>query len=124
MNLRHLADFFRGQTSADMILNEINSEVEDYRRGFGKTGSSLPIHATQDDFKFVIGREDVKKLCDLYLKGIFDEWHLQYISNSIELTSSFSVSDERVGDAIFRMADPEVNSPLTVETVREIRDEV
>lgn len=122
MNLRHLADFFRGKTSAEYILNEIAPEVENFRNGFGKKGSSLPVYVTEDDFNFILEPEHVKLLCNMYLKGSFSEWHIQYISNLIELAASFSSINERVEEAIFQMADPEINFPLTPETVKKICD--
>jgi hypothetical protein len=51
------------------------------------------------------------------IEGILDEWQLQYLANSIDLASSFIIQDEKVRDAIFQMADPEVNLPLNTTNV-------
>lgn len=117
MNLRHLVEFLRDSTPVKDFLGEINSEVDDYRTGLSKRGASLPIYVIEDNFTYVVGRDDVKRLCGLYLEGVLSEWHLQYICNAIELSSSLSAEDERVEDVIFRLASPEVNSPLTTEMV-------
>jgi hypothetical protein len=120
MNLRHLAEFLRGGCLPENFLSEINSEVDNYRSGFTKKGSSLPIYVTEDNLHFVLGRNEVKRLCDMYLRGILDEWDIQYICNAIELASSFSLEDEGIKDVIFQLADPESNYPLSAATVRRL----
>lgn len=120
MNLRRLVAFIRGDSSAEDFLGEINPEVVNYRDGLRKQGSSVPIYVTEDDFRGVIDRADMKRLCGFYLGGILDEWHLQYICNVIELAPSLAIEDEEVDDAIFRLANPEINFPVTPEMVRGI----
>jgi hypothetical protein len=117
MNLQKLRDVLRGNESPEILLNEIDREVNDYREAFRKRGSSRPIHATNDNFHFVVGRDEVKKLCSLFLGGTLDQWQLQYLSNAIDLSSSFAIEDDRVRDAIFQLADPEVNLPLNTNNV-------
>ena len=120
MNLHSLASFLDGKTSAELISKEIDSEVENYRKGFAKKGSSLPIYVTGDDFNFSLKPEHIQLLCNSYSKGFFNEWHLSYISNALDLSSSFLPVNERVEEAIFKMADPEVNSLLTPEVIKQI----
>jgi hypothetical protein len=117
MNLHHLADVLRGNVAPNNLLNEIRTEVGEYRAAFRKRGSSRPIFVTEDNLQFVLGREEVKRLCSLFLEGMLDEWQLQYLANAIDLASSFIIQDEKVRDAIFRLADPEVNLPLNTTNV-------
>jgi hypothetical protein len=122
MDIRKLAELLSGSTPPQSILSEIQSEVESYRRKSQETGTTLSIHVTGEDFHYTVNRENIKRLLDLYLKGLLDEVQLEYLSNVIDLSPSIIVADEAVEDAIFRLADPEVNSELNRETVRQIQD--
>ena len=124
MNLRRLVDFLRDEISVEDFLSEINSEVDDYRGGLHKRGASVPLYVTEDNFSYVVGRNDVKRLCELYMTGALSEWHLQYICNAIELAASLSTADEKVEDAVFQLASPEINFLLTTETVSSICGEL
>lgn len=124
MNLRRLVDFFRDEISVEDFLSGIDSEVDDYRSGLHKRGASVPIYVTEDNFSYVVGRNDVKRLCELYLRDALSEWHLQYICNAIELAASLSTADEKVEGVVFQLASPEVNFPLTMETVSAICGEL
>jgi hypothetical protein len=39
---------------------------------------------TEDNLQFLLGREEVKRLCSWFAEGIIDEWQLQYIANAID----------------------------------------
>lgn len=117
MNLQHLADFLRGDLAPNSLLNEINAEVREYRTAFRKRGSSRPIYVTEDTLQFLLGPQEIKRLCSLFLQGILDEWQLQYIADAIDLSSSFVIQDEKVRDAVFQLADPEVNLQLNTTNV-------
>jgi hypothetical protein len=68
MNLHHLADVLRGDVTPNHLLNEINSEVREYRAAFSKRGSSRSILVTEDNLQVLAGREEVKKLCSWLLR--------------------------------------------------------
>src|SRR2546425_12318001 len=116
MNLHLLADVLQ-DNAPDQFLKEIGAEVAAYRDAFRIRGSSRPIHVTGDNFHFTLRREHVRRLCSLFLQGALDQWELQYAANAIDLASSFQFEDQEIEEAIFQLADPEINSPLSVATV-------
>lgn len=120
MNLQNLKEFFLNERTIEEVIEEIHSEVECYQIGHAKVGSSIPVYATNDNFHFIIGDKDVKKLCDMYLKGKVNEWYLDYICNLLELSSSFSMGNEEIEEAIFELSSPEINSPITPDLVKRI----
>ena len=120
MNLHDLANILRGDASPDKLLKSISAEVSAYREAFRKRGSSRPIYVTEDNFHFVVGRDEVKRLCSSFLNGVINEWELQYLANAIDLSSSFAIEDEEISEAISQLADPETNHPLNTVSVRGI----
>lgn len=122
MNLHSLADFLAGALSPGALAEEVAPEVEEYRLKSQKIGSALPVYADGADFHFLVTPGHIRRLCDAYLRGPLTEAHLSYICNLIELSSSFSTSDEDVEEAIFLLADPEVNGEVTPERVKQISE--
>ncbi|MEP7147803.1 MAG: hypothetical protein ABI857_02880 [Acidobacteriota bacterium] len=120
MDLRKLKEFLLDETGTPEIIGGIESEIEVYKNALAKKGASAPVIGTNDDFQYVIKREDVQKLCDLYLAGQLDEWHLNYIANLIELSSSFSMESKRVEEAVFDLSSPEINGDINAERIRII----
>lgn len=120
MNLLNLREFFLDNRTAAEIREEINSEVETFRLRSAKIGSSNPIYVTDDNFHFTVTNENIKRLCNAYLDGEINQWHLIYICNSIELSTSFSIDNEKVEDAVFELSSPEINSPITPSLVKSI----
>ena len=120
MDLRNLKKFFLNEISVDEIVDEINPEVESFRIERAKRGSSSPVCGTNENFQFTVRPEDLRKLGELYLQGQLSEWHLEYLANLLELSLSFSIEDETIADAVFELSSPEVNGPITIQSVRQI----
>jgi hypothetical protein len=117
VNLHHLADFLRGDLAPNGLLNEINAEVSEYRAAFRKKGSSRPIFVTEDTLEFLLGRQEIKRLCSLFLQGIVDECNcsislmqLTYLRHSLFTMRKYVMP-------FFQLADPEVNLPLNTTNV-------
>jgi hypothetical protein len=124
MNLENLRNFFKGDYSIDEITQEINAEMKEFRDARRKKGTSSPVYISNDNFRFELRKQHVRKLCDMYLKGKLNEWHLEYLCNLIELSQSFSLNDEEIEDAVFELSSPEIHSELTPELVKRICDEL
>ena len=122
MDLRNLKKFFLNKISVNEIVTEINSEVESFRIARVKGGASCPVHGTHENFEFTIKEKDVTKLCEMYLQGKLNEWHLEYLCNLLELSFSFSMANERVADAVFELSSPEINGAIDRGTVNRIYD--
>lgn len=121
MDLQNLEKFFLDRISVDEIVNEINSEVESFRIARLKKGSSSPVFGRNEKFYFRVRRKDIRKLCDMYLQGKFDEWHLEYLCNLIEMSDAFSFDEDEIEDALFELSSPEINGMINFEKVRDIR---
>ena len=124
MDLRNLEKFFLDELSIDKIVEEIDAEVESFREARAKKGSSASVYGTNDNFHFIVREKDIKKLCAMYLRGKLNEWHLEYLSNLVELSLSFLIDNEKTEDAVFELSSPEINFDITPETVKRIYDDL
>ena len=122
MDLRNLEKFFLDALSVEEIVEEIDTEVKSFRVARDKKGSSALVYGTNDNFHFIVRDKDIKKLCDMYLKGKLNEWHLEYLTNLIELSLSFSIDNEKTEEAVFELSSPEINNPITPDLVKRICD--
>lgn len=120
MNLLNLQQFFLGKVSVDEIINEIDAEIDSFRVARSKTGSSSPVYVTNENFQFTLKEKDLEKLCKAYLSGKLNEWHLEYLCNLMELSPAFSTANEKVEEAVFELSSPEINSPITPDSVKRI----
>jgi len=115
-----LIEFFSDKISAVSLATAIGSEVESFRLARSKKGSSSPIYVGREDFEYSVTKGDVKNLCESYLNGELNEWHLQYLCNVIELSDAFTLEDDELVDTIFLLSTPEINYPITPTLVRDI----
>ena len=120
MDSEKLIDFFSDKVSAASLASAISTEVESFRLARSKKNSSSPIYVGREDIQYSVTKGDIKNLCDSYLDGELNEWHLEYLCNVIELSDAFSVEDDELVDTIFLLSTPEINYPITPALVSDI----
>lgn len=122
MDLYSLKRFFLNEIGASDLIAEIGAEVENYKVALGKSGGSAPVFGANNNFSYLVTSADVRLLCESYLRGQANEWHLNYLANLIELSDSFLIESDKVRDAIFDLSSPEINGPINPATIRRIME--
>ena len=122
MDLQNLEKLLLGKISVTEVVNDITPEVESFRIASMTKGSSMSVYGTNENFHFTVRPQDIKYLCSLYLSGELNEWHLEYLSNLIELSDSVTYENDDLADVIFELSSPEINSPITPEVVSRIHE--
>ena len=120
MDLRKLKGFFSDEVDIDFILTDIAEEVQAYKKALAKTGASAPVYETNSQFTFVVKKEHIRRLCELFLMGKISDVHINYLANLIELSEAFELENDEVEEALFELSSPELNCPISIESVGEI----
>lgn len=121
MKLSELKRALLGLFPIDTFESTIDKEVNNYKSSLKIKGTSTPIYLIEDDRLFV-GKNELKKLCSLYLSGGLSEGHLNYIVDAILLSNNVDFENEDIKEQIELLTDPEINGSLSPETVNQILD--
>jgi hypothetical protein len=101
------------------LKTSIESGVHAFHRGLSELGRSAPIKIQSIGQTVLITRTHLENLCSWYLKGDIEDIELEYVANLLDLCSDFAY-DKSIADAIFQLADPEINGNISLNNVREI----
>jgi len=102
----------------DFKLN-IFEEMTEYSSSSSIKGKSMPVYLTED-IDLAIGENDLKVLCEAFLKDELSEAEINYVADALLLSNRVFFEDEHVADRIGYLTDPEINGHLTKEVVRDI----
>ena len=76
----------------------LQEELDSYKIGLKKLGSSIPIKYDGDTEKIFIGYKEIKKLCDDFRNGIIDEYFISYVADALLLSENSVFESEEVKD--------------------------
>ena len=119
MKLSDLKDFFDNEISASEFNILIDPEVQEYRRRLSVKGRSAPV-TVNEDIDLSISKDAVAQVCSAYLHGDLTESAVQYIADAVLLShfaERVSFAEEGLQDVIALLTDPEVNGPVTKDSV-------
>lgn len=78
--------------------NYLRDELDFYKKGLKKQGSSIPIRYDGDCQEIIIGKEQIRKLCNDFRNGIIDEYFIGYISDALLLSENSVFESEEIRD--------------------------
>ena len=76
----------------------LQEELNFYKIGLKKLGSSIPIRYDGDNEKVFIGEIEVKKLCSDFSHGVIDEYFIGYIADALLLSENSVFESEEIKD--------------------------
>lgn len=118
-----LRDYFLG------LIDELHLS-KDLADSVVRTSHDVLTHYITDDFSgdFEVNAGHLVRVCDAFLNGTLNAEHLELIGFALEASEQFlwenddSVAqDSPVAKTIHAWASPEINYPLTVETVAKFK---
>lgn len=115
-----LRDYFLGRADVYELKHDLEGTA--VRTSHDVTSYSVvPMES-----EFAVMAEHLVRLCDAVLLGRLQASDLETLGLCIVLSDSFtweeSESDDRVAETIHYWASPEINYPLTTDTVRKFRE--
>jgi hypothetical protein len=114
-----LAQLLSAPENGNRLREAIGSAMPAFLRGLAERGRSAPLVCQEEGRSVVLGREHVCNLCTYFLEGEISVRELEYTASILDLNEDFQY-DEEVGEAIFQLADPDVNGEITVQLVQGI----
>ncbi|MCF0048981.1 hypothetical protein LXM25_02860 [Dyadobacter sp. LJ53] len=102
-----------------MFAESIAAELGSYKKHFYTTGTTLPIHVTEDIY-FTINLLVCQSLSRLYHDKILGQIELAYIVDALQLSEKVSFTDEETESILGEMTDPEINGDFTINRAAEI----
>jgi hypothetical protein len=76
----------------------LQEELDFYKIGLKKLGSSIPIRYDGDNEKISIGQKEIKKLCADFRNGIIDEYFIGYVADALLLSENSVFETEEIKD--------------------------
>lgn len=125
MKLSFLINFLEGRVSVSSLREQFAVPLKEYREKLKIRGTSRPVVLYSDLSDFTVRREHVVSLCDAYLAEQLDEVEVDYLGSGLQLVAAahgFNFESDAVREALSVLCDPEVNGPLTKQSVQRIRD--
>ncbi len=116
MKASTLVAVLEGRVPIEVFMREISDEVENFRVGLQKKGSSNPIYVTEDIDGFCIEPAHVRCLSEAFLEGQLDEIDLGYVLTGIELSQCFDISSESLEQVVSHLCEL-AETPLTRDYV-------
>ncbi|HYR21540.1 MAG TPA: hypothetical protein VEP30_01270 [Chthoniobacterales bacterium] len=116
-----LRDFLTGAVTTDVVRQDLVGTVE-------KLGDKMyQHHIASLEGEFHVNTSHLIRVCDAVLSGGLDPADLKTIAFCMVASDYFHWDDdtqeaERVGETLHDWASPEINYPLTLETVRLFRE--
>ncbi|MEW6746580.1 MAG: hypothetical protein AB1486_27895 [Planctomycetota bacterium] len=120
MKVEELREFLESRMTGQQLAERILAEVERHRQAAKRGKDVLPVYAEgATDLLVVPGH--IGRICEAFLDGSLDADSVTYMSTVMELSESFTVVDEKVRYALFLLANPEVNIPITSDLAERLR---
>ncbi|MCH8332399.1 hypothetical protein IIC65_00550 [Candidatus Sumerlaeota bacterium] len=120
MDLRKVAEFLEGRRSAESLRILIRAESEVFGTGMQVGHASIALYGGHDDFRFVVEPAHVRAICQGFLSGVFTGWDASYLGNLLMLSRTFQPAGFSVERAVFTLADPVRNQPVSIEKAGRI----
>jgi hypothetical protein len=115
-----LRDYFLGRSSAIELKNDIEGTA--VRTSHDVTSYTV----VPMDSEFIVSAEHMVSLCDAVLSERLDAGDLEILGFCLEASDNFmweeSELDDRIAETVHDWASPEINYPLTTETVKKFRE--
>jgi hypothetical protein len=102
------------------LRTAISSAMPAFRRGLAERGRSAPIVVESEGANLLVTEAHVAHLCEQFLTGDLDEAELEYVASALDLCPDFRCASSAVESAVFSLADPVANGPITRDSVREL----
>jgi len=115
-----LKRFFLGEVSAHMLAADLDGSMIE--------GRDTTRHVIEDmRGEFEVRPEHLVSVCDAVLSGAFEARYLKLIGFCIAASDNFGYNTDTaegslVGETILDWSAPEVNYPLTIESVHKFRE--
>jgi hypothetical protein len=106
-----LQELVRYEKPTEPLMRELKS--------FGWDWSDAPL--------LVLKKEDLLKIINRFLSGEISATQLQEWAENLEVREDIAFDEkesELIDDVFFRLATPEINEPLTSESVQRMKDEL
>jgi hypothetical protein len=115
-----LRDYFLGRASAIELKNDLEGTA------VGTPHDVSSFRVVPMDSEFNVSAEHLVSLCDAVLAERLDANDLEILGFCLEASDNFmwegSELDDRIAETIHDWASPEINYPLTTETVKKFRE--
>ncbi|MCX6148815.1 MAG: hypothetical protein NTW25_16405 [Candidatus Kapabacteria bacterium] len=73
-----------------------------------------------DDCEFIFTKINMITLCSYFKLGYIDNYELNFIVDTIELSEAIDYEIEELSDYIFLMANPEINGQFSIDIANNI----
>jgi len=99
----------------------IGDRVSEFKKALSKIGASAPIQIETEGELFIVGKDQLLRLCDEYLQGNLTEFEIYYLASALELSADFIFASKIVEESVFLLANPDINGALTSDHAQEIK---
>lgn len=99
----------------------IGDRVSEFKKALSKKGASAPIQMETEGEMFIVENDQVRRLCDDYLNENLTEFDVDYLASALELSEDFVFASKVVEEAVFFLANPEINGTLSKDHAQDIR---
>lgn len=100
------------------LFDSYQKEYEEYKKMLSIKGSSIHLKIIADK-DFIFNNIHLHNLVELFKKNILIELELNFLVDSI-LASISSFENEKIENILENLTDPEINGPLTKESINRI----
>ena len=116
-----LRDYFEGRVSESDLKADLDGAVVQLSEGV------FTYKIVDMDSEFLVTPEHLTNLCDAILSGSLEAECLRVIGFCLIASDTFiwdsdTESGSRINETVHDWASPEINYPLTIETVRKFRE--
>ncbi len=108
MKLSDLNRLIENLLTGDQFKQLIKKEVSTYCELMPMRGSTIPLIVDEDQ-EIILDDKAIKKLLEDVIKGKLSNVDLAYICDCISVSENVTLSDEKVENIVFGIADPEIN---------------
>jgi hypothetical protein len=120
MKLSEIINFLRNNSNKNLIQIDSNDEIDQYIKSSKTKGASMSIFLTEDINNVIIGKHELRVLCNAYLNGYLNEFYLSYIVDVLLLSQKVSFESEDVEDDFSLLTDPEINGDINKRLVLDL----
>ena len=118
MKLSSLRDLLDGKLGAPAFRHELAESLPAYCHGLSERGRSVPVAVT-DDCDFLLTRQHVLALCQLFLAGDLSSQELSYTADALQFSDGVDFGPG-TADTIAEFTDPEINGEFTLARAAEL----
>lgn len=93
-----LVDYFNEKLDAQIFYNHIKDELDNYKNGLEKKGSSIPIRLDGDVDMFKISKSHLEKLNGDYSSNKVDCYFISYIADALLLSENSLFENDDLKD--------------------------